>query len=153
MQYLTEAIKLYTILIFAVDVILIYFRTPIFFPFGWELNCKCLSCSLPCLPISFRAPLLDLLAFWSPLAAHTMDATWSCDSLRLQALRWLLEGKLHCFAFLQAAEAFHVQLALKGEKREVLIIKIIALMFKNSLCLKTARVKCFFLSSYHDRLI
>lgn len=119
-QHLKEAVKLYTILIFAVYVNLIHFRTSTLFAFGKEQKCKCLFCSPPVhprLPISFWASLLDLLAFGSPLAAHTVDATWTCNSLRLQALRWLLEGKLHHFAFLEAAEAFHVQLALKGRQR------------------------------------
>lgn len=70
----------------------------------------------PCLPVSLWTSLLDLLAFGSPLTAHTVDATWTSNSLRLQALRRLLEGKLDCFAFLQAAETFHVQFTLKGNK-------------------------------------
>lgn len=69
----------------------------------------------PGLPISLWTSLLELLAFGSSLAAHTVDAFRSSDSLRLQTLGRLLEGKLDRLALLQAAKAFHVQLALKGE--------------------------------------
>lgn len=81
---------------------------------GWfyKLICFCFLPVQSCSPISFRTPLLHLLAFWPPLTAHTVDATRPCNLLRLQPLRWLLEGELHRFALLQAAEAFHVQLAL-----------------------------------------
>ena len=67
------------------------------------------------LPVSLWTSFLELLALGSPLAAHTVDTLWSRDSLRLQALGGLLEGEVDGLALLQAAEAFHVQLALKGK--------------------------------------
>lgn len=68
----------------------------------------------PSLPVPLWAALLDLLSFGSPLAAHAVDAARSGHSLRLQTFGWLFEGKLNCLTLLQAAEAFHVQLTLKG---------------------------------------
>ena len=73
-------------------------------------------CGLAFLPVSFWAPLLDVLPFGPPLAAHTVVALRAGDLLGLQPLGWLFEGELHGLALLQAAEALHVQLALKGYK-------------------------------------
>lgn len=50
-----------------------------------------------------------------------MDATRSGDSLRLEALGGLLEGEVDGLALLQAAEALHVQLALKEDSASTLL--------------------------------
>lgn len=85
-----------------------------------------------CLPITLWTSLLDLLAFGSPFAAHTVDAIRSSNSLRLQALRWLLVGKLNRLTLLQAAEAIHVQLALEDDIGRGFHVKITVWSLGNS---------------------
>lgn len=92
-----------------------------------------LNLTVSSLPVSLWASFLDLLAFWSPFTAQTVDTSRASNSLWLQSLWWLLECKLNCFAFFKAAKTFHVQLALKNNIGKGSALKMEALDFEKTI--------------------